>query len=587
MNRDRLDLFMNFMLGALFVTQGVQAGCLRDKRPNVLLIVADDMGFSDIGCYGNPVIKTPVLDRLAEKGVRFSQFYNGARSCPARASLLTGLYAHQTGMGHMMADLGQDGYCGDLNDHCVTIAEVLKQGGYATYMSGKWHVTRHYNSDSPKDNWPLQRGFDYFYGTIVGGGNYFDPASLCRQNEYISPFDDPAYRTDNYYYTNAIGDNAVRFMEKHAEEKSNTPFFLYMAFTAPHFPMQAPDDLIDEYKGQFDQGWDALREEKFKKLKELGIIPAFLQDAGRDPSVNAWVDEKHKNWEQRLMEVYAAMVTCMDKNIGKVIEMIRKQGELENTLILFLSDNGGCAEGYGRKPNFPQTIKLPQGEDYKPLSANAVTMDAWGRMFAGWPFKNREGTPVWEGKDQPAGGDTTFIAYGMKWANCSNTPFRLYKHWVHEGGISTPLIISWPAQIHKRGQIIHQPGQLTDIMATILDATHAEYPLKRKGVNICPPEGISLLPAVCKGIYTERTLFWEHEGNCAIRQGNWKLVRTSAFGWGNKQPLGGWELYNLQEDRTELKNLAEQYPLKVKDMAEIWERWALRCHVKPFPNKNR
>ncbi|MBM4029953.1 MAG: twin-arginine translocation signal domain-containing protein, partial [Planctomycetes bacterium] len=313
-------------------------------RPNIILMMSDDMGFSDLGCYGGE-IQTPNLNSLAAGGLRFTQFYNTARCCPTRASLMTGLYPHQAGVGHMMEDHVFDAYRGDLNDRCVTIAEVLKPAGYRTYMTGKWHVTRHSGKDGPKHNWPLQRGFERFYGTITGAGSFYDPTTLCRDNTYITPVNDPEYQPETYYYTDALCDNAARYIREHRAQTPDKPFFLYMPFTAAHWPMHALEKDIAKYKGKYDKGYAHYRQQRFERLKEMGLI---RKDWDLSPQAGDWEGFEHKEWEARCMEVYAAMIDAMDQGIGRIMAELKKQGVFENTLIFFLQDNGGCAETVGR-----------------------------------------------------------------------------------------------------------------------------------------------------------------------------------------------------------------------------------------------
>ena len=527
----------------------------KGKRPNIVLIMADDMGYSDIGCYGGE-IRTPNLDRLAAGGLRFTQFYNTARCCPTRASLLTGLYQHQTGVGHMMSDQGYDGYRGDLNNRCVTIAEVLKQAGYSTYMSGKWHVTRHRGPDGPKYNWPCQRGFDRFFGTIHGAGSYYDPCSLTRDNTQIAP------DSDDFYYTHAISDNAIKFIREH---NAKNPFFMYVAYTAPHWPMHALPGDIAKYKGRYAGGWDALRAERHKRMIKMGIVEGKWKPTERDSRVPAWEKAENKKWHERRMEVYAAMVDCLDQGIGRIISELRKTGNFDNTLIFFLADNGGCAEEYGSrgpiKPDPSEEVSL------RLIDKNALQYDMQ-------PKVTRDGRPVRTGEGVMPGPADTYIAYGRGWANASNTPFRLYKHWVHEGGIATPLVVHWPAGIRAQGELRHQPGHLIDIMATCCDVADAAYPETYKGNRIIALEGKSLLPAFDNKPVEREALYWEHEGNRAICKGKWKLV--------SKHP-GEWELYDLEADRTELNNLAQKYPQKVEQLKAMYESWAARCGVKPWP----
>lgn len=532
------------------------------KQPNIIIIMSDDMGYSDLGCYGGE-IKTPTLDSLAAGGVRFTQFYNTARCCPTRAALLTGLYPHQAGIGHMMEDKGQDGYRGNLNRECLTIAEALKPAGYGAYAVGKWHVTRHTQPDGPKLNWPLHRGFDRFYGTITGAGNFYDPGTLVRDDTMISPFNDPQYTPDNYYYTNAIADHAVRFIAEHEQKSPERPFFLYTAFTAAHWPMQALEPDIAKYKGRYDDGYDPIRKARFERMKKLGLVDPAWQFT---ETVGDWGDVKNKPWEARCMEVYAAMIDCMDQGIGRIVDQLKKQQQLDNTLIFFLQDNGGCAETTGRMPR--------DGITERPAKP---TLEPKGKEFLDVtviPTQTRDGFPVVMGRGVMPGPRDTYIAYGQAWANVSNTPFREYKHWNHEGGISTPLIAHWPEGIKRRGELERQPGHLIDLMATCVDVAGAKYPTQYEGHDIQPLEGKSLAPAFAGQPIEREAIYWEHEGNRAVRMGKWKLVA--------KGPGGKWELYDMTADRTEMHNLASAEPERVKQMVAKWEGWANRARVLPW-----
>lgn len=543
-----------------------------ELRPNILIILADDMGISDAGCYGGE-ISTPNIDSLAAEGVRMRCFYNTARCCPTRASLLTGLYPHQAGIGHMMDDRGVPGYRGELAPNCVTIAEVLRSAGYKTYMVGKWHVTRNTTDEEHHtENWPLQRGFDEFYGTLSGAGNYFEPASLVRGNHFISSEADPDYRPSNgvYYFTNACGENAIKYLKKHEETADSAPFFMYLAFTSPHWPMQALPEDIARYKGKFDAGWDVLRAERLERMKRLGIVPPSTELSPRDPEVPAWdsLSEEEKAWCASRMEVYAAMIECMDRNIGQVVAQLKASGKWENTLVFFLQDNGACAEtmglGNGKKVLYARG-KAASASDrnpaIRPETPITVRSDVW----------LRDGRPVRSGFVTPGPADT-YLAYGRCWANLSDTPFRMYKHWVHEGGISSPLIVSWPAHL-EHCDWVDGPGHLMDLMATCVDVSGAEYPKKRASEDVQPMEGVSLIPVLNgQKLQRESPLFFEHEKNRAVRMGEWKLVAKA------NQP---WELYRIGLDRAETTNLAEKYPEKVEMMAAEWEKWAIRTHVVP------
>ena len=497
-------------------------------QPNIVLIMADDMGYSDIGCYGGE-IHTPNLDRLATEGIRFSQFYNGARCCPTRASLLTGLYAHQAGVGFMVGNQGYPAYQGYLNDSCVTIAEALKPAGYRTLMSGKWHV----GEDRP--HWPTDRGFDRYFGLISGAANYFDPSKTKAKGvRRKMALDDQPYTPpkEGFYMTDAFTDHAVEFLDEAGRDEK--PFFLYLPYTAPHWPLHAWPEDIAKYKGKYRKGWDKLREERRARMIEMGLIKDTWAMSPRDTATWPWADEKNKDLLDLKMAIYAAQIESMDAGIGRVLKKIEALGRRENTLVMFLADNGGCAEGG------------PVG------------------------FDNRK-------NGLPPGGVDSYMSYGLSWANASNTPFRRYKHWVHEGGIATPFIASWPAVIKDGGTITHEVGHIIDVMATCVDAAGATYPKTHKGKAVTPFEGESLLPIFRNGTRAgHEAIFWEHEGNRAVRQGKWKLV--SAHG----KP---WELYDLDADRTELNDLSSKHPDKARELEALYGAWAKRCHVLPWPIK--
>lgn len=498
-------------------------------KPNIIVIMCDDMGYSDIGCYGSE-IKTPNLDKLAANGLRFTQFYNTARCCPTRASILTGLYSHQAGVGHMTADYDQPGYIGRLNKKCVTIAEALKPAGYRTFVTGKWHV-------GAKETawWPIQRGFDRFYGIPEGGGFYFKPTagrSIVLDNKVLHTKDGESV-PDGWYSTDAWTDHGIEFVEEALRRKE--PFFWYLAHNAPHWPLQAADEDIAKYKGKYAKGWDKLRAERHKRMIKMGIVKKDWPITPRDKQAPSWEeldDAKRKEMDIK-MAIYAAQIDRVDQNIGKVVAKLKELGVFDNTLILFLADNGGCAEG--------------------------------GKFGFDRQKEKRIGTAE------------SFSSYGLAWANASDTPFRRYKHWVHEGGTATPLIAHWPAVIKQRGRLTHQPGHVIDIMATCCDIARAQYPADFKGARITPLEGKSLLP-IFQG--KQRTgheaIFWEHEGNRAVRKGKWKLVSKHA---------GQWELYDLEADRTELNNLAAENRQKAEELKELYRTWAKKAGVQPWPVK--
>ena len=516
------------------------------KRPNIVLILNDDMGFSDIGCYGGE-IETPNLDRLAANGLRYSQFYNTARCSPSRASLLTGLHPHQTGIGILTYSTGPEGYVGNLNKNCVTIAEVLRKAGYRTRLTGKWHVAA--NLTEPTDTWPLQRGFDEFYGTIIGAGSFYWPNTLTRGNENA---EHEAKEDPNFFYTDAISTEAADFIHRHAKEHAGEPFFQYVAYTAPHWPLHAHPEDIAKYKGRFDAGWDELREERLSRMIKSGLIHPDWKLTDRDPTQPPWTEAEERAWLARCMEVYAAQIDRMDQGIGRVLKALEDTGQMDDTLVIFLSDNGACAE------DIPEDVS-PQALVEDLMIARAQTRDGRPVRFGNIP-------------EIMPGAEDTYQSYGVAWANLSNTPFRLYKHWVHEGGIATPLILHWPAQITAGGELRHVPGQLPDIMATILDVTGAAYPQTHDGNAILPCEGVSLAPSFPEDGERTEPMFWEHEGNAAVRVGQWKLVR--------KYP-GPWELYDMEADRTELHDLSAGHPERVQEMIGLYQAWAERCGVIP------
>ncbi len=516
------------------------------EKPNILLVLNDDMGFSDIGCYGAE-IDTPSLDRLARNGLRFSQFYNSPRCSPSRASLLTGLHPHQTGIGILTYPTGPEGYTGNLNNRCVTIAEALKPGGYRCYMSGKWHVAS--SLVEPSDTWPLQRGFDEFFGTIIGAGSFYNPNTLTRGNDNI---EHEAAEDNDFFYTDAISDQAARYIREHESRYPDAPFFQYVAYTAPHWPLHAHEEDIAKYKGRFDAGWDRLREERMQRLIDMGLIDPAWKLTGRDPSQPAWEDADNKVWRLRCMEVYAAQVDRMDQGIGRILEALEETARIDDTLIIFLSDNGACAE------DIPDDVVMEQ-----------MVNDL---MIARSQTRNGEEVILGNLPEIMPGPENTYQSYGVAWANMSNSPFRLYKHWAHEGGVSTPVICHWPKGISDAGGVRQTPCQLPDIMATLVEIAGAEYPEIYAGNPILPLEGQSLVPVFARDYLPERPLFWEHEGNAAVRLGRWKLVREYP---------GEWELYDMLEDRTETNDISSQHPNVVVHLGRQYEAWAERCGVIP------
>ncbi|MBE9663978.1 arylsulfatase [Mucilaginibacter myungsuensis] len=537
------------------------------KRPNIILIMSDDMGYSDLGCYGGEA-RTPNLDMLAKNGLRYTQFYNMARCCPSRASLMTGLDPHQAGMGWMTTDdFKLPGYRGDLSHNAVTIAEALKPAGYATYMTGKWHLNKDPQRNGTNENWPLQRGFDRYYGILLGAANFYDPGYLTRDNKLINTTNDPEYKPANYYFTDAVSDNSVKFLKEHKTEK---PFFMYVAYTAAHWPVQAPESEIAKYKGRFDKGYEALREERMVRMKKLGVIPPDQKLSPYDGK--KWADEEDKPAMLRRMETYAAMIDVMDQGIGRIIKQLKESGQYDNTLIFFLQDNGACAEIIG-------------SGDIRPLAPNPNNVRKLGPdslIYSNRPVTTRDGKLVMQGKQLMAGPADTYISYMQEWANVSNTPLRMYKHYMHEGGISTPLIVHWPAGLKAKGEMRNLPGHEMDIMPTILDITKTAYPKTYNGKDIIPVEGKSMVPTFTNQEVKREAIFWDHEMNRAVRMGKWKLVSEADLK-GKTYKSHPWELYDITTDRAELNDLAAQHPDLVKKMSDMWDAYAKRTNILPAP----
>ncbi|HOY16243.1 MAG TPA: arylsulfatase [Haliscomenobacter sp.] len=503
--------------------------------PNIVLIMVDDMGWSDIGPYGGE-IPTPNLDRLAKNGLRFKQFYNTGRCCPTRATLLTGLYPHQTGIGHMAEDpekpdqhqWGTYGYQGFLNRNCVTIAEALKTRDYHTYMVGKWHVGMH-----GAEKRPLQRGFEHYYGHLAGATSYFKPQGgrgLWADNQKLDPPSDP-----NYYTTDAFTDQALRFLQ---EQKDDKPFFLYMAYNAPHWPLHAKPADIAKFKDSYHHGWDAVRQNRLNKQVKMGLVDPKWALSARDKRVRTWdqLSLKEQDSVAYRMAVYAAQVYAVDANIGKLLRHLEQKRQMDNTLILFLSDNGACAENY--------------------------------HELGSQPF-HRINDPNYSGS----------VSYGIGWANASNTPFFEYKVKPYEGGIATPLIAHYPRLIKsQRGKFSAQVAHLIDIMPTLLQLSGTSYPSTfHQGMPIQKLEGLSLVDNLKTGKVQSRPyLFWEHQGYCAIRKGDFKAVKSLED--------STWQLYDLKKDRTEQQDLAGQLPGMVQELDEKWNEWATTHHVLPKRN---
>lgn len=531
------------------------------QRPNIIVILADDMGFSDLGCYGGE-IHTPHIDYLAQNGLRYRQFYNTSRCCPTRASLLTGLYNQQAGIGKMTEAEDEPAYLGHITENAVTLAEVLKTAGYHTAMSGKWHVSNtfslqqpqqqldwlnHHTSQplfSPLDQYPTSRGFEKFFGTIWGVVDYYDPFSLVSGTTPITTL------PKDYYHTDAINDTAVAYIKSYAG--SAQPFFLYVAENAPHWPLMAKPEDIDRYRDTYKDGWQAVRKKRYEKMVKLGLIDPRTTPLAqnREDSVS-WENNPDKEWDALAMAVHAAMIDRMDQGIGRIIDALKQTNQLDNTLIVFLSDNGASAENcaaYG--PGFDR------------------------------PSETRDGRKIIYATEKQAlpGPETTYASIGARWAHVSNTPYQYWKAESFEGGIHTPMIAFWPKGITApKGSFCDQVGHVMDFMRTFAELAGATYPATYKGHRIPPTTGISLVPGFSgKNIPGHTQLFNEHFGARYVREGDWKLVSAS----GNNS---SWHLYNLAEDGSETRDLAAKYPEKVQYLEKRWQQWAETHNVFPKP----
>ena len=538
--------------------------CSFADRPNVVILFADDLGYSDIGCFGGE-IETPALDQLAANGIRCTQFYNTGRCCPSRASLLTGLYPHQAGVGLMVyRKYPGEGYRGHLNDRCVTFGETLKSAGYQTYMVGKWHAGHRLETR------PEVRGFDRFTGIYLHIDSYWKVLKGCdiyRDGEQMIPAqENPVnpYRPDEEFYTTDFFTDAACDYIDQATTNQTEPFLLHVCYNTPHFPLEAPDDLIEKYRGRYQKGWDALRTEKIERMQKMGLLPKDqkLPRGKQHEEVvvenlpfKDLVDRDYlPRWDELSLEareeldfrraMYAAQVDRMDQGIGQIVDQLRKRGVLENTVVMFFSDNGCSGE-----------------------------LDLFGMN---WPEYKRENYREWRKK----GGWS--ISQGQCWAHYSNTPLRKYKQYVHEGGIASPFVVSWPSGIARSGRIIdEQAFHLIDIMPTLCELAGATYPSQYKGNSIKPTPGTSMVP-YWKDALTHpptRTLYWQHLNHSAIRQGEWKLVTL------NDRNAEQWELYNLAQDRSEMDNVIDKHPTVATELRRAWEAWAAESNVLPFPEQ--
>lgn len=565
-------IFTLLAVSIFSLSAGAQVQKTSDKRPNIMIILADDLGYSDLGCYGGE-IRTPSLDSLASRGLRFTRAYNSSRCCPSRASLLTGLYPHQAGIGRFVGNGKLPGYRGRLTDRCVTLAEVLEPAGYASYACGKWHVN---------DPGPIERGFCEFYGFVHGYGiDSWDPKMMIRLPKGRKA---KTYSKGEYFATDAITDHALEFLQ--TARKTNKPWLLYTAYQAPHFPVQAPPELSKSYETTYAKGWDKLRGERFERMKKLGIITENLHLPPLSPIDNPSVAKrmgsmtkngKNSPWNNlppdrqadlsRRMAVYAAMVENMDSNIGRLIESLKQNNELDNTLIIFLCDNGACAEwepfGFDLDPADYKENKRGHGiNGYTPGKPNHLHTDQ---------------------EIAKMGGPGSLFSYGSAWANLSNTPLWLYKHYAYEGGIRTPMIVHWPKRIKEGGKFRSQITHIMDIMATCIDVAGAKYPAKIKDRKILPIEGRSLLATIDGKKTPPRTLVFEHERNAALMEEDWKLVGNRVITRDGFRKDADWKLYHLGKDPSEQHDLSNHEPERLSKMVNTLEKEAKRTLVLPAP----
>lgn len=513
------------------------------QRPNIMLIVVDDMGYSDLQCFGGEV-ESPNLNALAASGMRFTQFYNSGRSCPSRAQLMTGRYAQTVGITGMGQSLTRD---------CVTIPEVLRDAGYHTGMSGKWHLSltkgignnadqmawlshqNYFNNRpfAPIETYPCNRGFDQHWGTIWGVTDHFDPFSLVHNEEPIFVESIP----DDFYYADFVADKAIDMMDEMTAD--GKPFFMYVAFQEPHWPLHAKPQDIAKYKGKFDDGWDVMRERRYNRMLELGLINPEEMPVATNASGRKWADETNKAFQSANMEVHAAMIDCVDQNIGRIINELKRRGIFDNTLIIFTSDNGASSENYG-----------------------IGDFDRHDRTRSGQMVVRNSPTP---------GGQLTYNYLHTGWAGAVNTPYRYWKTTQFHGGTAAPTIVHWPAGMakDKEGTIMSQPCTFLDVMPTCLELAGATYPSYYDGNSIKPlcNEARSFVPLLQEkeSWDNERILYWEHEKGKAVRKGNWRLTALAN---------GGWQLFDLAHDLSETNNLAAVYPEKVREMKTLWNNWA-------------
>ncbi|MGQ8338928.1 arylsulfatase [Sunxiuqinia sp. A32] len=539
---------MNRSIQTIMLGSALLAGCTSvptqpkvAEKPNILLLMVDDMGYSDLGCYGGE-IQTPNIDQLASQGIRFTQMHNSARCCPTRASLLTGHHPQQAGINGMGVNLAMN---------TATIAEVLKENGYHTGMTGKWHLSQtkpvddpveqlrwmahqvDYGPFSPVENYPSNRGFEEHWGVIWGVVNYFDPFSLVHNEEAIKEV------PEDFYITDFITQKSIDLIDEYG--KDNKPFFLYVAHTAPHWPLHALPEDIEKYKDTYKDGWEALRKSRYERMAEMGIIDKNTYSLPENSSGRAWADVEKKDYESACMSVHAAMIDRVDQGVGQIIQKLKETGQYENTIIMVLSDNGASYER-GYPPGFDR------------------------------PGFTRDSTIIEYNSDHP-GAETTWNYIGRAWASASNTPFRYWKMESYEGGTSTPFIVHWPAGLKGQENTINRGvTHVIDVLPTCLDVSDVDYPEMVNGQKTITPVGKSLMPLLLgETTSIHDTLYWEHQRGRAIRTAEWKM---SAL------PNKDWELFNINEDHTEMNDLSDQYPEKVAELDKAWKKWATDLNIR-------
>jgi len=535
---------LSFIIAIVFL-----GGCSQSEKgtetkpPNIIIIMADDLGFSDPGCFGGE-IQTPNLDYLASNGIRFTQMYNCARCCPTRASLMTGKYQHRVGLARNGRNLDPDS---------PTVAEILSEKGYHTGMAGKWHLSRtkavkpkmeqlkwmahqvDYGHFAPLETYPCNRGFDEHWGVIWGVVNFFDPFSLVHNTEPITEV------PENFYMTDFITNKSIDMIDQFTADED--PFFLYVAHTAPHWPLHALPEDIEKYKDIYSGGWEKLAGDRYARMIDMGLIDAERYPLPENTSGKSWKDCEQKEKEANHMAAHAAMVDRLDQGVGRIIQKLREKGEFENTLIFFLADNGASPER-GYLPGFDRPGFTRDGReiDYDPFAPGSEL--TWGYL-------------------------------GDAWASAANTPWRYWKKESFEGGIHTPFIAHWPEGFKGRENTFNDGmGHVMDLLPTCLELAGVEYPDEFNGKKTTYIDGKSLLPLINEEISTTHdTIFWEHSGGRALRIGKWKIAALKG---------GEWELFDLSVDRTEVNNLAEEYPGRVESMNALWSEWAK--HMQGYPD---